>query len=90
MNTTEKTTLPDSEIEWYDFGGGFKVAPSVDVEGKNISETSTGPNMAALCCVKNGQFYFKVIDGTFTAEDLPSMFKELAPVFEAEVAKAQQ
>jgi hypothetical protein len=90
MDTTEKTALPDSEIEWYDFGGGFKVVPTADAEGKNISETSTGPNMAALCCSKNGQFYFKVIEGTFTTEDLPNMLKELAPVFEAEVAKAQQ
>ena len=91
MDTTEKVKLPDTDVEWYDFGGGFKVAPTTDAEGKNISETSTGPNMAALCCNKNGQFYFKTIEGTFTTEDLPSMFKAYAPQFKAEVeAKTQE
>jgi hypothetical protein len=91
MDTTEKTALPDSEIEWYDFGGGFKVAPTTDVEGNTLPGIqSDAPNMAALHCIRNGKYHYKVIEGTFTTEDLPSMLKELAPVFEAEVAKAQQ
>ena len=91
MSTVKKENLPDTDVEWYDFGGGFTVAPTVDAEGKPLPGLqSTAPNMASLCCVKNGKFYYYTLVGIFTKEDLPSMFKAHAPAFEAEVAKAQQ
>ena len=99
MNTTgtpEKVNLPDSEVDWYDFGGGYLTAPTtyLSLDGKTEripGLQSDAPNMAALSCVRNGLFYFKIIEGTFTTEDLPSMLKEYAPAFKAEVAaKAQQ
>jgi hypothetical protein len=92
MLTAEKVKLPDTDVEWYDFGGGFTVAPTTDVEGNTLPGLqSDAPNMAALSCVKNGMFYFKTIEGTFTTEDLPSMFKVYAPQFKAEVeAKTQE
>ena len=93
--TPEKVDLPDSEVDWYDFGGGFITAPTtyLSLDGKTEKIPglqSDAPNMAALSCVRNGLFYFKFIEGTFTNEDLPSMFKEYAPQFKAEVEKAQQ
>ena len=84
--TPEKVDLPDSEVDWYDFGGGFTVAPTTDAEGNPLpGMQSDAPNMAALYCIKNGLFYFKTIEGTFTTEDLPSMFEAYAPAFKAEV-----
>ena len=77
--TQEAANVPDTKVEWYDFGGGFTITPTPE------PKDTDGPDMAALYCVKNGSFYFKVITGMFTKEDLTSMFKEYAPVFEAEV-----
>ena len=89
--TGPENKVPNMELEWYDFGGGWRVAPTVTVEGERLPGLEgEGNAMAALHCIKNGKYYYKVITGTFTDEDLPSMFKELAPVFAAEVAKAQQ
>jgi hypothetical protein len=89
MNSTgapEKVNLPDTEVEWYDFGGGHSIAPTTIMDGERLQGlTGEGPNMAALCCVRRGLLYFKTIEGTFTTEDLPSMFKEYAPAFTAEV-----
>ena len=94
MNSTgtpEKVNSPDTEVEWYDFGGDNFVAPTTTVEGNRIPGLqSDAPNMAALSCVRNGLFYFKVIEGTFTYEDLPSMFKEYAPAFKLEVERKTQ
>jgi hypothetical protein len=99
MNSTgtpEKTNAPDSEIEWYDFGGGNMIAPTtyISLDGKTeniLPGTGEGPNMAALCCVRNGLFYFKIFEGDFTVETLTSMFKDYAPSFKAEVeAKTQE
>ena len=91
MDTVMKVKLPDTEVEWYDFGGGNTVAPTTDVEGNKLyGVKSDAPNMAALSCVRNGLFYFKTIEGTFTTEDLPSMFKEYAPAFTAEVKAMTQ
>ena len=90
MNSTgtpENVNLPDTEVEWYDFGGGNRVAPTADVEGNQLPGT-IGPYMAALDCVKNRKYYYKVIEGQFTEEDLPSMFKDHATAFEAEVKAA--
>lgn len=89
--TTEKVNSPDTEVEWYDFGGGNFVAPTTDVEGNRLPGLqSNAPNMVALSCVRNGWFYFKIFEGTFTYEDLPSMFKEYAPAFKLEVERKAQ
>lgn len=78
---------PDSEVEWYDFGGGF----TVDTEGNKVPGLqSDAPNMAALGCVRNGLFYYKVIEGTFTKEDLPRMLKEYSTAFEDEINRKTQ
>jgi hypothetical protein len=92
MNSTEmpkKVNLPDTEVEWYDFGGGHLIAPTIDAEGNVFGLGDyKGPNVASLCCVKNGKFYYYTLEGTFTKEDLPSMFKDYAPVFKTEVDAA--
>jgi hypothetical protein len=89
--TPEKVNLPDTEVEWYDFGGGFPIAPTTDVEGTRLPGLqSDAPNMVALCCVRNGLYYYKMIEGTFTNEDLPRMFKEYAPAFKEEVEARSQ
>lgn len=71
---------PDTPVEWYDFGGGFTVAPG-------LAEYSS---IASLACVKKGVFYFKILEGTFTKEDLPEMFAKYAPAFAEEVEKKAQ
>jgi hypothetical protein len=79
---------PDTPVEWYDFGGGIRVAPNVP---PLILQEPFGKQMAALFCVKNEKFYFKVLEGNLTEEDLPSMFKKYASAFSAEVeSKAQK
>ena len=78
--------FPDTPVEWYDFGGGNLVAPGIP-----NTDNSAG-YMAALTCIKNGLYYFKVLEfaGEATEEELASMFKEYAPVFSAEVEKMTQ
>ena len=75
---------PDTPIAWYDFGGGITVAPGIPG-----TSNATG-HMASLYCVRDGEFYFMVLEGEFSEEDLPSMFKEYATVFSEEVEKKTQ
>ena len=92
MDTVTKVSRPDFDAEWYDFGGENLVVPTTDAEGNKLDGLGLGegPNMAALHCIKNGQYYYNIITGTFTNEDLPSMFKEYAPAFTAEVKAMTQ
>jgi hypothetical protein len=75
----ELLVFPDTEVEWYDFGGGFIVAPGIP------GTDNADGNIVALCCIRSGRYYYKMFEGTFTKEDLPRMFKEYAPAFEADV-----
>ena len=66
----------DTEIDWYDFGGNNLIAPAIPpYEG----------NMASLCCIRNGKFYYTVVAGTFAQDDLPDLRKEWEPKFAADV-----
>ncbi len=72
--------LPDTDIEWYDFGGGVQIAPSVPPV-KLIENT-----MVALHCTKEGKFFFKVFEGNdIKEEDLPELYEKYASIFKKEV-----
>ena len=92
--TPVKVNLPDSDVDWYDFGGGNLIAPTVCLSSEGKMETLTGfkpgSSMAAISCIRNGMFYYKILEGEFTTEDLPKMFAEYAPAFTATLpAKTQ-
>ena len=75
--------FPDTNIEWYDFGGGHVVALNIPPKAGR---------MMALTCIRNGEFYYKVfeVEELPTKEDLASMFEEYAPAFAAEVESKSQ
>jgi hypothetical protein len=105
MNS-ETNVVPNTDVEWYDFGGGHLIAPALDMNGKPIleekgtmngsyttvsrPEKKDGSVMAAISCVRNGKYHYKIIEGDFTEADLPSMFKEYAPAFRTEVEAMTQ
>lgn len=78
VHTGPSSTLPDTNIEWYDFGNGAFVTED---QTDNKDEIS-GPNMAALCCVRSGKFYYRIFTGAFTTEkELAVMRAEHEPAF---------
>jgi hypothetical protein len=82
--SSEKTSMADTEVSWYDFGGGFTVCPT------NGLPDMVGPEMAALWCVRSGLVYYKVFEGDFTEKDLPEMFKKYESEFSADVIRKTQ
>jgi hypothetical protein len=86
----EKEPSADTEIDWYDFGGGYLVVPGLPSEQarKQGGDLFVGEgNMACLCCVRSGLFYYKVLEGDFTEADLPELRKEWEPKFAEELNK---
>ena len=80
----QEVKFADTEIDWYDFGGGWTVAPGI------TGTSNEAGNMASLCCIRNGKFYYTVIEGTFTEADLPEIRKEKEPKFAADVQRMTQ
>jgi hypothetical protein len=72
--------LADTEIDWYDFGNN-KLSP---IEG----DKKEG-QIAALSCIRNGKYYYKVIEleGRVTEEDLKTLKATLLPEFETDLVR---
>ena len=76
----KETTLEDTPIDWYDFGGGFTIAPNPEGEG----------NMVALHCIRDGKLYYKTVYGNFKTEaDLAAVRPALEASFIEELSTTQ-
>ena len=57
-----KTLPSDTEVAWYDFGGGELVLPTAGLLNGDTNKSYECQYIAALVQVRKGKFYFRTIE----------------------------
>ena len=86
-----KTLPSDTEVAWYDFGGGELVLPTAGLLNGDTNKSYECQYIAALVQVRKGKFYFRTIEFNSDQIDHTEFLKkqkvELMSVFLADVER---